>query len=192
MTTTTLANVSPADYLEAERKSDFKHEYLDGIVIPMSGASWIHTIITNNISALLWLFIKNEEALTVHSSDLKIFSPAMHGYFYPDVVVVKGEPHLTDTHADTITNPSLIIEVLLNSTEGYDRGDKFRAYRAIESLQEYVLVSQHEPFVEVFVRQDDGWYLHDAKGMTQTIRLQTLSYDLSLAEVYAKVKFGQC
>lgn len=190
MTVTTLERVSPFAYLEAERKSETKHEYLNGIIIPMSGASWIHTLICSNLIRLIGNLIERQD-LTVHGSDLKVFSPKTHSYFYPDVAVVKGEPQLTDAYADTITNPSLIIEVLSESTEGYDRGDKFQAYRTIESLQEYVLISQDKLLIEIFTRRDDGWHLTEAKGLDDTIHLQTLSYELALADVYAKVKFAQ-
>lgn len=191
MAATTLEKISLTEYVEAERKSDVKHEYLDGIVIPMSGASLAHTTITNNISALIWFFIREKNDLTVHSSDLKVFNPKAKTYFYPDVVVIEGEAELTDEYKDTITNPRLIIEVLSDSTEGYDRGDKFQAYRSIDSLQEYVLVSQDKPLIEVFTRHENIWHLNEAKGLESQIRLQTLNYNLPLADVYAKVRFSQ-
>ncbi len=190
MSVDTLEKLSPFEYLETERKSDVKHEYIDGTLIPMSGASIFHNIICSNLLRILGNTLEDQNYI-ICGSDLKVFLPLLNRYVYPDTVVIQGTPHTTDQHTDTITNPSVIIEVLSESTEGYDRGDKFQAYRSVESLQEYVLVSQDKPLIEVFTRQEDGWYLHDAKGLDQIIRLQTLSYDLPLKEVYAKVKLAQ-
>lgn len=142
---------------------------------------------------LFGFLLRERRDLTVHSNDLKVFSPKTKSYFYPDIVVIEGEAELSDEYKDTITNPRLIIEVLSESTEGYDRGDKFQAYHSIESVQEYVLVSQDKPLIEVFTRHENTWYLTEAKGLDSRIKLQILNYDLSLAEVevYAKVKFSQ-
>lgn len=186
---TTLEKISPAEYLEAERKSDIKHEYIEGILLPMSGASWIHTLICSNLIRFIGNFLEKKD-FTVHGSDLRIANVRGDKYFYPDIVVVQGEPTFTDEVFDTITNPFLIIEVLSESTESYDRGDKFQAYRSIASLQEYVLVSQDKPLVEVFTRHQDAWHLTEAKGLDSKISLQGLGVEVSLAEVYAKVKLS--
>lgn len=135
-----VEKISVQEYLENERKSNIKHEYNDGILMPMSGASIIHTIICNNIAALLWILSKNKD-YTVHSSYLKVSIPLNNRFVYPDVVLVKGIAQVSEYHKDTITNPHIIFEVLSESTEGYDRGDKFQAYRTLESLQVYVLVA---------------------------------------------------
>jgi len=189
MASLTIEKVSARDYLANERKSETKNEFVDGIIIPMTGASIPHTIICMNISALIWFHIK-EKDFTIHSNDLRVHSPQANSYFYPDIAVIQGEAELTDEHFDTITNPLLIVEVLSESTEGYDRGDKFRAYREISSLKEYVLVSQEKPYVEVFSKSDkDVWTLHEAQGLQSSIHFNTLSLKLSLSDIYNKITF---
>lgn len=187
-----VEKVSAADYLAAERTSETKHEYLDGIIIPMSGASIPHTIICANLIALIWNLIKDKD-FTVHNNDLKVYNARKESYFYPDVVVIKGEAKATDKHQDVIANPHLIIEVLSESTEGYDRGDKFQAYRTNESLQCYVLISQDKPLVEVFTKNSESqlWTLSEAQGLASNIKLPTLDAEIALSDIFAKVKFAQ-
>ncbi|MFP4089373.1 MAG: Uma2 family endonuclease [Cyclobacteriaceae bacterium] len=185
-----VEKVSVEDYLAAERKSEIKHEYIDGTLFPMSGASYFHTIICGNIIRILGNLILKKE-LTIHGSDLRVAAAEGRKYYYPDVVLIDGEPVFTDPHSDTITNPSIIFEVLFKSTEGYDRGDKFQSYRMLESLQAYVLVAQDKPLVEVFTRNADTrqWVLSEARGTESSIQLPLLDADLALADLYAKVKF---
>jgi len=180
--------ISPAEYLGAERKSETKHEFIDGTILPMPGASWVHTLICTNLIRLIGNFLEKKD-LTVHSNDLRVANSEGNKYFYPDVVVVQGEPNFVDDAFDTITNPFLIIEVLSDSTESYDRGDKFQAYRSIASLQEYVLVSQDKSLIEVFSRHQDGWHLTEASGLEGSVKLENLGLALPLEAVYAKVKF---
>lgn len=187
-----VEKISVQDYLESERRSDVKHEYDDGTLIPMSGASIIHTIICNNIAALLWIMSKDKD-YTVHSSDLRVSIPLNNRFVYPDVVLVKGIAQVSKFHKDTIINPYTIFEVLSESTEGYDRGDKFQAYRTLESLQAYVLVAQDKPLVEVFTK-DTGtgqWVLSEARSTETSIQLPNLEEKLALSDIYAKVKFPQ-
>jgi len=120
MPATAIEKISPAEYLEVERKSDIKNEYIEGILLPMSGASWIHTLICSNLIRIIGNFLERQD-VTVHGSDLRIAGEGGDKYFYPDVVVIKDDPKFTDEVFDTITNPFLIIEVLSESTESYDR-----------------------------------------------------------------------
>lgn len=185
-----IEKISVQEYLETERKSDIKHEYDHGTLIPMSGASIIHTLICNNIAALLWIITKDKD-FTVHSSDLRVSIPSNNRFVYPDVVLLKGAPQVSEYHRDTITNPFMIFEVLSESTERYDRGDKFQAYRTLESLQAYVLVAQDKPLVEVFTRnaETNQWVLSEARDLESHIQLPLLKEELPLADIYAKVKF---
>lgn len=187
MSTLAVDKISPQEYLRIESESESKNEFVDGIIVPMTGASLVHTIICGNILALIWAHIK-EKDFTVHSNDLRVHSPQANSYFYPDIVVIKGEAALTDQHFDTITNPLLIVEVLSDSTEGYDRGDKFRAYREINALKEYILVSQDKPNVEIFSKNSKNiWSLHEASGLQNSIQLNTIDLSLSLADIYNKI-----
>ena len=150
--------MSQEEYLEFERGSNEKHEYLNGQVSAMSGAKRNHNKIVANLSGLLWQDLK-EKNCEFYPNDMRVFVPKTGLYTYPDLVVVCGEPEFQDTVPDTLLNPVLLMEVLSESTEGYDRGRKFQHYRSIESLKEYLLVSQDEARIEKYIKQGDGfWY----------------------------------
>ncbi|MEM9674989.1 MAG: Uma2 family endonuclease [Bacteroidota bacterium] len=192
METLSTPKITTEAYLEQERQSQEKHEYHDGTIIPMSGASIPHNFIVSKLIRLLGNILEDErEEFSVFGSDLKVFVPSFNSFVYPDVVVVQGEPEVTDEQKDIVTNPLIVVEVLSKSTEARDRGDKFEAYRTIESLREYMLVSQEKPHIEVFSRDStsDMWKLTEASGLDSSIKLPALALDLSLEEVYAKVKF---
>lgn len=196
MTMETLAppKITTEAYLEQERRSEEKHEYHDGTVISMSGASIPHNFIVSKLIRLLGNILEDErEEFSVFGSDLRVFIPSLTSYVYPDVVVIKGNPAVTDERRDIITNPLTIVEVLSESTEARDRGDKFEAYRTIESLREYVLVSQEKPHIEVFSRSSaqDVWKLTEASGLESNIQVPVLDLTLSLTDVYAKVNFDK-
>jgi len=121
---------------------------------------------------------------------MRVMAAAQGLYTYPDMVVTYDDPKFEDDHVDTLLNPTLIIEVLSPSTERYDRGDKFRHYRQIKSLQEYVLIAQTRPSVERFTRQTDNqWLLHEVSGLDATINLSSINCTLNLTELYERVKF---
>ena len=184
----TATKVSPADYLELERKAEFRSEYIDGTIIPVPGASRIHNLINKNVSGLLWSQLRNKSC-EVYQSDMKVRTKVR--YSYPDTVVVCEDPLFEDFEKDILTNPTVIIEILSPSTETYDRGDKFAAYRQIKSLQNYVLVSQFEARIEVYKRQGDGWHFSEVIGLEKTLRLESIDCTLNLAEVYEKVNFEE-
>ena len=124
------------------------------------------------------------------NTDLRVKVEATGLFTYPDFSVVRAEPRLLDDEMDTLLNPTLLVEVLSDSTEAYDRGKKFEHYRQIPSLQEYLLVSQKEPRIEQFIRQESGfWLLREAAGLEATLELPSLKITLALAEVFAKVEF---
>lgn len=179
--------ISPEEYLEFERASEEKHEYLNGHVFAMSGAKRNHNKIVANLSGLLWQDLKSKDC-EFYPNDMRVFVPKTGLYTYPDLVVVCGEPEFQDTIPDTLLNPVLLIEVLSDSTEGYDRGKKFQHYRSIESLREYVLVSQNEARVEKYLRQGDGfWVLSEAVGLESAIELESIECRLDLKEIFEKV-----
>ena len=123
-------------------------------------------------------------------SEMKVLIPSVRLYTYPDIVVVCGEPKFVDDEFDTLTNPLLLIEILSDSTESYDRGQKFKNYRSIDSLREYVLISQRSPSIEKYVKHGDGfWMLSDAAGLDSSITIESIDCRLSLADVYDKVNF---
>lgn len=184
--------VSPEEYLAREREGDQleKSEYRDGKIIPLSGASRWHVLIVTNIVSELHQQFYNRDCL-VFSTDLRVRAGEGTLYAYPDVAVVCDEPQFTDEHQDVLLNPALLIEVLSTSTRDYDRGEKFARYRAIDTLEEYVLVDQEKPHVEHFARQPDGrWILSETDNMDATIELTSVEAELTLAEMYYKVDFA--
>lgn len=182
--------LTPEEYLEFERKSEERHEYFDGEIISKSGANRNHCIINGNLGGLLWQNYKGNN-FDFYLSKMRVSVPKTRFYTYPDLVVVCGEPQFQDDTFDTLLNPILIVEVLSDSTEGYDRGKKFTHYRSIESLREYVLVSQDEARIEKYVRQGDGfWVLSEAFGLDEKIKLDSIDCDLALNEVFDKVNFS--
>ncbi len=182
--------LTPEEYLEIERKAEYKSEYFDGEIFAMAGAKHNHTKIVGNLCGLLWQHLKGKDC-EFHPNDMRVFVPKTGLYTYPDVVVVCGEPKFQDKVFDTLLNPTLLIEVLSESTESYDRGKKFQHYRSIESLQEYVLVSQDEARIEKYLKQGDGfWVLSEAFGLDAKIKLDSIDCEIALSEVFDKVNFS--
>lgn len=182
--------LTPEEYLEFERKSEERHEYFDGEIFAMSGARRNHNKAATNVSGLIWQHLRGKECES-YSNDMRVFVPKTGLYTYPDVVVVCGEPKFQDKVFDTLLNPTLLIEVLSESTENYDRGKKFQHYRSIESLQEYILVSQNEARIEKYVKSGDGfWMLSEAVGLNSEIEFSSIECRVALAEVYDKIDFS--
>jgi Uma2 family endonuclease len=181
--------LTPQDYLAFERKSEIKHEYFDGEIFAMAGAKRNHNIIVGNLAGLVWQNLKGKDC-EFYPNDMRVFVPETGLYTYPDLVVVYGEPQFQDDIFDTLLNPTLLIEVLSESTESYDRGKKFQHYRSIESLQEYILVSQEEARIEKYVKHGDGfWLLSEAVGLESSIEFSSIECEIALSEVYDKVEF---
>lgn len=189
MTTQTVTHVTPDEYLAAERLSEYRSEYLDGGVYPMTGASFNHGRIVVNVATELVLQLRERDC-DVLVTDMKVRLQESRKFFYPDVVVLCGELQFHDERKDIITNPALIIEVLSPSTAAFDRGEKFEAYQTIESLKEYLLVSQDKPRVEQYVRNDDGkWTYIAAEGLESSLALPSIECTLNLSAVYKRVEF---
>ncbi len=182
--------IMPEEYLETERKAEYKSEYFDGEIFAMAGAKRNHNKVATNVSGLIWQHLKGKDCES-YANDMRVFVPKTGLYTYPDVVVVCGEPQFQDKVFDTLLNPTLLIEVLSESTESYDRGKNFQHYRSIENLQEYVLVSQDEARIEKYLKQGDGfWVLSEAFGLGAKIKLDSIDCDLDLNEVFDKVNFS--
>jgi len=179
--------ISLDDYLAAERQAETKSEYLGGEVFAMSGASRQHNLIVWNLSGALYTQLKGR-GCEAYVGDMRVHVPATGLYTYPDIVVTCGEPRFEDAELDTLLNPTLLIEVLSPSTEGYDRGKKAAHYRTLDSLREYVLVSQEEARVELLTRQEeDHWLLSEASRLEDTVTLGSIGCVLRLADVYERV-----
>ena len=182
-------SLSPEDYLALERQSDVRSEYIQGQVTMMAGASREHNNIVVNFTRELSLHLL-EKPCEVFSNDMRVHIPEALTYTYPDVVVVCGEPIFADSQHDHLMNPLVIIEVLSPSTESKDRGKKFDASRRIPSLKEYILVSQDEPLVERYTRQEkDLWLLQVSRGLDAILLIAAIDCTLPLQRLYLKVAF---
>ena len=190
MTTRPDLRLTPEEYLRIERAAEWKSEYIDGEMFAMAGASPRHVLIVGNLVRELGNLLR-EGPCGVYAADLRVATDRRRHYTYPDVVVVCDPLQFVDEHRDTITNPKVIAEVLSDSTEKYDRGAKFERYRAVSMLSEYLLVSQDRIHVELYTRQPHGeWVLREWNEQTAQIELASLRCHLKVAEVYAKVDFG--
>jgi Uma2 family endonuclease len=176
---------SIGEYLSAERVAAEKHEYWGGDVFAMAGASLVHNRIVANLLRELGLRLL-DHACEPLPSDMKVFVPSKPGFVYPDVSVVCGEPRFHDEEHDVLVNPTVIIEVLSDTTERFDRGDKLIGYRSVASIQQVALVSQQERRVEVFTRDGDRWILQDTTD-DGVARLRSIDCELPLRGVYRGV-----
>ena len=179
--------LTPEEYLAFERKATTKHEYLNGQIVAMSGASFAHNFITANVAIHLGIQLMDGECRVV-TNDMRVKAIQTESYFYPDVVVVCGEPRAEDDAFDTLLNPTLIVEILSPSTETYDRGEKFEHYQQIASLQEYILVSQDKIHVEHYRREETEWLRTEFRGLEEVLSLLSVGCELRLQDVYRRVE----
>jgi Uma2 family endonuclease len=177
---------TPEEYLAWERMQLDKHEFHDGEVFAMAGATFEHNQIVANALAELRAALR-EKPCRVCASDLRVSVPATGLYTYPDASVVCGRPEFVDGKLDTLLNPLILVEVLSDSTADYDRGTKFANYRTIASFRDYVLISTDRVLVEYYTRQDDGsWVLREFRA-GERFRLESVGCDLAVDELYLKV-----
>lgn len=183
------ARMSEAEYLAFEEKNPIRHEFVNGKVYAMAGAEWEHVMIVQSTSATLYSQLRGKDC-RVASNDLrlKVKSKSV-SYRYPDIMVICGEPNFIENR-QIIDNPKLIIEVLSPSTALEDRNAKLDEYRAIASVQDYILISVDEPKLEIFSRHEaDKWLYSATKGLDATLDLPSIACKLALADVYEQVKF---
>lgn len=188
MTTVQSELLTPAEYLEIERHSEIKHELINGRMYALPGASRQHIKIALSIAASLRSQMRDRNC-DVYMADMRVNVDPSGKYVYPDVVAVCGEQHFEDSEVDTLLNPSVIIEVLSDSTERYDRSDKFDYYRSIASLREYVLVAQDIMRVDHYVLQDGQWVFSALTAAGARLSLTSIECEISLADIYEKVEF---
>jgi Uma2 family endonuclease len=178
--------LSPQEYLDLERAAEQRHEYADGEIFAMAGGTLEHSAVAANLLGELRNALLGR-GCRVLSSDMRIKIAATGRYLYPDASVLCGRPEFEDTTRDTLLNPTAIVEVLSDSTEAYDRGDKFAQYRTIPSLREYVLSSQKEPRVEVFTRQPDGSWILRIYGAGARAALGSIGCEIEVDRLYLEV-----
>jgi Uma2 family endonuclease len=178
--------VTPEQYLELERKAEFKSEYYEGEMFAMSGGSRWHDRIAAQLNMLTQQHLRGKRC-EMFTANMRVRTPGGL-YSYPDLAVACDEPQFLDWEVDTLTNPTLLVEILSPSTEGYDLGKKAEMYRAIPSLRELLFIAQDRYHVQLQRRKQDGsWSLLEADGLQQSIELESIGYTLKLAELYETV-----
>ncbi len=178
---------TPEEYLALEEKAEYRSEYENGEIIAMAGGSLDHAQIISNINR----FVGNKLAANCRSltTDVKVRVENYRKFYYPDVLVICGEPKFYKKRKDTIINPVVIVEVLSDSTEAKDRGEKFAAYQTLDTLQEYILISQDKTKVEQFRRVDDGsWNYQATIGLKSQVKFASIEVELLLDEIYQRVE----
>lgn len=180
---------TPEEYLELEVKSEERHEFIEGEITPMTGGTPNHNRIVGNFYAALNFALKRQP-YRVFFAEQRLWIVKKKLYTYPDVMIIQGELQFQEGRRDTITNPIMIVEVLSRATAGYDRGEKFQAYRTIPTAQEYILIDQYTVHVEQFVRTESRkWLLTEDEGENATLSLTSLPFEIALANIYNKVDF---
>jgi Uma2 family endonuclease len=188
MLSQTKSKITAAQYLTAQRTSDVKHEFFDGAICAIAGASKKHNQLCSNLVRILGNELLHKPC-SVYASDMRVKSEGANKYSYPDVVATCQDENFEDDQEDTLLNPLVIIEILSDSTEGYDRGDKFFHYRQIDSFIEYILVSQKSTHVEKYVRQaDNTWLYSEFKSINDKLTLSSINCTISLTDIYHRVK----
>jgi Uma2 family endonuclease len=181
---------SPEEYLEFEVNSELRHEYIDGLIIPMTGGTPNHNKIAGNLYVAIHFALKRQP-YEVYYTDQRLWIPKRRIHTYPDVMVVQTPLVFAEGRNDTITNPVMIAEVLSKSTKGYDRDEKFAAYRTIPSFQEYILIDQYTIHVEQYVKTDHRkWMFLDYEDINDTLNLTSIPGQISLADIYEKIDFS--
>jgi len=172
------------EYLEMERASDVKHEYYQGEIFAMAGASPRHNFIFSNIFREMSMQLKNSPCHPF-GSDMRMHIPENKLFTYPDISIYCGDPTTTNIDEDTVIQPTIIIEILLESTRDYDRGTKFNLYRDIPTLKEYVLIDTENIGVEIFrINTDNHWVLEEYKTLQQIVQLPTVGVSVSMQDIY--------
>jgi len=175
------------EYLELERMSDTKHEFYGGEIFAMTGGTRTHALICHNVDVRLGMQIL-ERPCQIYGSDMRLKVEATGLQTYPDLTGLCDEPRFSSQTEDTLLNPSFIVEVLSKSTQEYDRQEKFRHYSKIESLLEYVLISQYGVYAQHFTKQPDGyWRLKSYEALEDTFTLESIGCTLELGQIYWKV-----
>jgi Uma2 family endonuclease len=177
------------EYLALEVESDLRHQYRHGEIIPMTGGTPAHNEINSILNALLRFALKGQP-YSIFVTDQRLWIPELNQYTYPDIMVTPRPPELKPGRKDTVMNPILLAEVLSDSTEKYDRGDKFEAYRTIPAFQEYLLIAQAKPHVEQYIKQaENQWLFTEYHDLSATVELQSVGVTISLADLYEAVEF---
>ncbi|MDJ0580246.1 Uma2 family endonuclease [Crocosphaera sp.] len=182
---------TPEEYLQLEEKSTEKHEYRNGEIVLMTGGTTNHNRLVLEFCTYLNFALREQNA-EVFAGDVRLWIPDYREYTYPDIMVVQGQPVYQSPGTTTITNPTIIVEVLSKSTQARDRGDKFRFYRSVPEFKEYILIDQYTVLVEHFVKTSDHqWMLTEYEAKEANLSLNSVNFEISLEELYKRVNFDE-
>jgi Uma2 family endonuclease len=191
MASNPVHKLTEEEYLAVERAAEIRSEFYAGEMFAMSGGTMAHSILGSNFLAELHFALRDRSCI-VFNPDMRIKVAKTELYTYPDVSAVCGQPLFADDKKDSLLNPSLIVEVLSPSTESYDRGRKFEHYRSIETLHDYILVSQDRVLVEHYARQKAAaWLLRAYSQLEEELRIDSLSVAIPLSAIYRGIAFGE-
>lgn len=180
---------SPKEYLELEIPAEERHEYVDGEIRLMPGGTPNHNRVIRNLGGILNSSFKGQP-YEVFMTDQRLWIPRRKIYTYPDIMVIQGELQFQEGRKDTLINPLVIIEALSKSTQNYDKGDKFAAYRTIPSFQEYILIDQYSQHIEHYVKTEPRkWIFQEYDEADVKFAFASFSFEISLADLYDKVEF---
>ncbi|MEH1946169.1 MAG: Uma2 family endonuclease [Nostoc sp.] len=182
---------TPEEYLEIEEKAEYKSEYRDGEIVPMTGGTTNHNKIAGNFYAYLKFGLRGKN-YDVYIGDVRLWIPRYRQHTYPDVMVIEGQPIYTGTSTTTVMNPMLIAEVLSKSTKNYDQGDKFLYYRSIPEFKEYILIDQYQYHVMQYVKTAESqWSFTELEDESATLSLQTVDFQIELRDLYEQINFAE-
>ncbi|MEH2408995.1 Uma2 family endonuclease [Nostoc sp.] len=182
---------TPEEYLEIEEKAEYKSEYRNGEIVPMTGGTTNHNKIALNLAASLKIALRRKN-YDVYIGDVRLWIPRYRQHTYPDVMVIEGQPIYTGTSTTTVMNPMLIAEVLSKSTKNYDQGDKFLYYRSIPEFKEYILIDQYHYHVMQYVKTAESqWSFTEFEHESATLSLQTVDFKIELRDLYEQVNFAE-
>ena len=189
MTQTKPRLYTPEEYLELEANAEYKSEYRDGAIVPMAGGTTNHNKLAGTLYAHL-LFGLRGQNYNIYIGDVRLWIPEYRQYTYPDVMVIQGPPTYADASRTTVMNPIAIAEVLSQSTQNYDQGDKFRYYRSIPGMQEYILINQTQHHVMQYTKQETSqWLLTEHQGESAVLALGAIAFEIRLTDLYDGVDF---
>jgi Uma2 family endonuclease len=174
------------EYLQMERASDVKHEYYQGEIFAMAGASNRHITISSSLMGELYARLKTSPCFP-YGSDMRMHIPENTLFTYPDISIICGEIITFDKDKDTALQPTILIEILSKSTRNYDRGGKFKLYRDIPTLKEYMLVDSENIGVEIFrINEHNHWELEEYKSLKEIVTLPAINVSISMEDIYAR------
>jgi Uma2 family endonuclease len=178
------------EYLTLEESAEYRSEYRNGEIVPMTGGSINHNQIIINLIIALGLALRQQDYL-IYTSDLRLWIPRYQQYTYPDILIIKGEPIFQEGRTDIVTNPSIIFEILSKSTSSRDRGDKFTYYRSISEFQEYILIDQYQFHIEQFSKTSEGnWLFKESDDEDGVLTLASANCQIPHRQIYDRVNFN--